>query len=63
MKKPAIADHRFDRTSQTIGACSLCGGRVARPYPVKDPWQKGKCDNCNAIEVGFGPIIKMEINP
>lgn len=49
--------------TRTVGACGLCGGRVA---VFSGPWSgvtppQPSCDNCGAIPApDHGPVIKMQ---
>jgi len=47
--------------NQTIGTCSLCGGRVTLPtvwHGVAPPTPT--CESCHATAKSHGPTIEME---
>lgn len=50
--------------NQTVGTCSICGGRVSVPSPwygVQEPIPT--CEKCGATSSMFGPVIPMQPNP
>ena len=42
---------------QTIGTCSICGGRVTAPNMMVNP--VARCESCGATQAPHGPVIPM----